>query len=105
MDFSNKSAWAIVGVPLLALAVYALLGQSSDRSRFDRLHLGMSAAEVRNIIYPPTSGKYARFRSDIRDNEILNLNDRMVLTMRNGVLVDKQWIAKDEQEKFVAQRK
>jgi hypothetical protein len=104
MDFSNKSAWAIVGVPLLALAAYALFGES-DRSRFDRLHLGMSAAEVRNIIYPPTSGKYAHFRSNIRDNEILNLNDRMVLTVRNGVLVDKQWIEKEERKKFVAQRK
>jgi hypothetical protein len=84
---------AIGGAVLLAIAVgYTLFFKETDRQKFDRLQVGMTAVEVRDIIYPPSSGKYSGFRSDIRDNEILHLNNVMIITMAGGQLVHKEWV-------------
>ena len=107
MDFSNKPAWLILGVPLLALAAYGLgIWGESDKQKFDRLRTGMTAAEVQDIIFPPTGGKYGHMRRmEVGDNDNLHLNNCMVLTMRDGVLVDKQWTGIEERKKFVAQQR
>lgn len=82
----------IGGAVLLAIAVgYALFFKETDRQKFDRLEVGMTAAEVRDVLFPPTGGKYSGFRSDIRDDEILHLNDVMIVTMAGGQLVHKEW--------------
>jgi hypothetical protein len=107
MDFSNKPVWLILGVPLLALAAYSLgIFGESDRQKFDRLQIGMSAGEVREIIFPPVSGKYARHmqRMTVGPNDNIHFNDCIVLTMRDGVLVDKQWTGNEERGKFGPQR-
>jgi len=93
MDFSNKPVWFILGVPLLAFAAYSLgIFGESDRHKFDRLRTGMSAAEVQDIVFPPTGGKYAHMpRMEVGPNDNLHLNNCMVLTLRDGVLVDKEW--------------
>jgi hypothetical protein len=72
----------------------------SDRDKFDQLQVGMSAREVDSIISPPTGGRYARQAArahhPIGDNETLHFNGNMILTMRNGVLVDKKWTGKED---------
>lgn len=89
---------AIGGGVLLALAVgYTLFFKETDRQKFDRLEIGMSAAEVREILYPPRGGKYGAFRQDVRDNEILRLNEMMIITMADGQLVHKEWIGPEPQ--------
>ena len=50
MEF-DKPVWLLLGVPILALVAYAMWGET-DKARFDRLEIGMSAAEVRDVIYP-----------------------------------------------------
>jgi len=106
VDFSNKPVWVILGVPLLALAAYkmGLLGET-DRETFDRLKTGMTAAEVRDIVFPPSSGKHPHLpRMTVGPNDNIHLNDCIVLTMRDGVLVDKQWTGKEEKLKSVPRR-
>jgi hypothetical protein len=107
MDFSNKPVWLILGVPLLALAAYSLgLCGESDKQKFDRLKTGMSAAEVQDIISPPAGGKYGHMaRMEVGDNVNLHLNNCMVLTVRDGVLVDKQWTGPEERKAIVAQQR
>jgi hypothetical protein len=107
MYFSNKPVWFILGVPLLALAAYSLgIVGESDRQKFDRLQIGMSAGEVREIIFPPVSGKYAHHmqRMTVGPNDNIHFNECIVLTMRDGVLVEKEWTGPDERKKFVPQR-
>jgi hypothetical protein len=65
----------------------------------------MSAAEVRDVIFPATGGKYRHRRMDVGDNDNLHLNNCMVLTMRNGVLMDKEWVGTHERKQIVAERK
>jgi hypothetical protein len=107
MDFSNKPVWVILGVPLLAVAAYNLgvLGES-DRQKFDRLQIGMSAVEVQDIVFPRPSGKYAHYmqRMPIGPNDNIHFNECFVLTMRDGVLVDKQWTGKEERARFAPPR-
>ena len=82
----------IGGGLLLAIAVvYTLFFKETDRQKFDRLEIGMSSAEVREILYPPTGGKYGHFRSDVPRDVVLHLNDVMIVTMAGGQLVDKEW--------------
>ncbi len=83
---------ALVGVPLVGLIVIGALG-GSDRAKFDRLSIGMSRAEVQVIVSPKT-GKWAHHMRDLDDNVNLTINNSMVLTIRGGRLVDKQWIGK-----------
>lgn len=107
MYFSNKPVWFILGVPLLALAAYNLgIFGESDRQKFDRLQIGMSAGEVREIIFPPVSGKYAHHmqRMTVGPNDNIHFNECIVLTMRDGVLVDKQWTGNEERAKSGPQR-
>ncbi|HEV3258401.1 MAG TPA: hypothetical protein VG013_16090 [Gemmataceae bacterium] len=97
---SNKSLWMILGVPLAALAVLFLLGGDFDRARYDRLEIGMSSKEVQDIIDPPTGGKYdrmrrAHFKTPPPVDATLTFNDRIVLIIRDGRLVEKRWIGKD----------
>jgi len=97
---SHKSVWAIVGVPLAALAVLFLLGGDLDRAKYDRLEIGMTSKEVQEIIDPPGGGKYERmrrahFKPEPLVNATLTLNDRMVLIIRDGRLVEKRWTGKD----------
>jgi len=103
MDF-DKPVWLLLGVPILALVAYALWGET-DKARFDRLEIGMSAAEVRDVIYPVRGGKYGHMRPDVRDNEILHLNDCMILTISDGLLVHKEWVGKDEADAATSGRK
>ena len=98
MDFSNKPVWVILGVPLVAIAAYqfGLLGES-DRQTFDRLKLGMSSAEVRDIVFPPDSGKHPHLRRmNVGPNDNIHINNSFVLRMHNGVLIDKEWVAPQE---------
>jgi hypothetical protein len=99
MFSSNRPLWALVGLPLVGLLLFGLVGKS-DKDKFDQLQVGMSAKTVQSIVSPRTGGRYARqaarFQRDIGDNETLHLNGNMVLTIRNGVLVDKKWIGKED---------
>ena len=107
MYFSNKPVWFILGVPLLALAAYNLgIFGESDRQKFDRLQIGMSAGEVREIIFPAVSGKYAHHmqRMTVGPNDDIHFNGCIFLTMRDGVLVDKQWTGNEERAKSGPQR-
>lgn len=91
MDSTFKPG-LIGGGILLAIAVgYALIFQETDRQKFDRLEIGMSAAEVRDVLFPPRGGKYGRSRMDIGDDQTLHLNDVMIVTMSGGYLVNKEW--------------
>jgi len=107
---SNLKVWVILGVPLVAIVLYSLglVGQT-DRQKFDQLKVGMSAAQVRDIIDPPSgSGKYAAManahRIQIRDNENISYNNCMTLIVRNGVLVEKEWTGAEPTDKAAAQK-
>ncbi len=94
MDFSNKPVWVIVGVPVLAIAAYSfgILGET-DQQTFNRLQVGMSAAEVRDIVFPPQTGKYSHMpRMTVGSNDNIRINNCFELTMRDGILIEKQWI-------------
>jgi hypothetical protein len=98
MDSSNKLIWALVGAPILAIAAMMLFGEDTDRAKFDRLEVGMTAKEVEYILDPPRGGKYGHHRrKPIRDTENLHWNNHMVLTIRGGVLVDKKWVGKEKE--------
>jgi hypothetical protein len=84
-----------VAVAVLAGAGYLVLNVKSDRAKFDQLRIGMTTKEVQAIVGPRT-GRYNRFHTDIEDNDTLHINDVMILTLRNGRLVDKKWIAKNK---------
>ena len=56
--------------------------------------IGMSRAEVQAIVRPKT-GKWAHLMRDLDDNVNLTINNSMVLMIRDGRLVDKQWIGKE----------
>ena len=105
MDFANKPVWVILGVPLLALAAYGLgiIGET-DRQKLDRLQTGMTAAEVRDIVFPRRSGKYSHMpRMTVGPNDNIHINNCIELTMHDGVLVDKQWTGTEEPAKFMSQ--
>jgi hypothetical protein len=99
MFSSNRPLWLLVGLPLVGLLLFGLTSKS-DREKFDRLEVGMSAAQVQSIISPPAGGRYARHaaraRQPIGDNETMHYNNTMILTMRNGVLIEKKWIGKED---------
>ena len=99
MNSSNRPLWALVGLPLVGLLLFGLFGKS-DRDKFDQLQVGMSAREVQSIISPPSGGRYgrhaARVQRPIGDNETLHFNGNMILTVRDGVLVDKKWTGKED---------
>lgn len=107
MDLSNKPVWVILGVPLLALAAYyaGIFGET-ERQTFHRLKIGMSATEVQDIVFPRPSGKYAHRiqRMPVGPNDNIHINNCIVLTMRDGVLVDKEWTGPEERKKFAPQR-
>ena len=92
---SDNSIWKILGVPLLLLVGALLFSGQTDKAKFDQLKIGMSKEEVQAIVLPKT-GKWGHHRRDLEDDENLTINDRMVLTIRNGTLVDKEWIGKDK---------
>jgi hypothetical protein len=95
MDSLTKPGLFGGGV-LLALAVgYALIFQESDRQKFDRLEIGMTCAEVRDVLFPPRGGKYGRMRMDVGHDQVLHLNDVMIVTTAGGQLVHKEWIGPD----------
>jgi len=96
MDSLNKTWWAILGVPLLGILAFMAWGNQSDRARFDELRIGMTAKEVQAIVAPKT-GKHRHLQRDFGANEVLHLNDRMILTIRDGILVDKEWTGKEEE--------
>jgi hypothetical protein len=106
MGDSNLKVWVILGVPLLAIAAYyfGLLGES-DRQKFDELKVGMTAAQVRDILFPLANGgnKYGRIanahRSVIRDDENLYYNNCMKIIVRDGVLVEKEWTGPEVKSK------
>ena len=83
----------IGGVVLLAIAVgYTLFFKETDRQKFDRLEIGMTCAEVRDVLFPPGGGKYGRMRMDVGHDQVLHLNDVMIVTTAGGQLVHKEWI-------------
>jgi hypothetical protein len=92
---SNNSVWKILGLPVLLIVGALLFSAETDKAKYDRLKVGMSREEVQAIVSPKT-GKWGRHVRDLGDNEILHLNDRMVLTIQDGVLVDKKWIAREK---------
>src|SRR5262245_25026640 len=105
MDDSNLKVWVILGVPLLAIAAYyfGLLGET-DRQKFDELKVGMTAAQVRDILFPRSGGgKYAAVanahRTQIRDYENLYYNNCMTVIIRDGVLVEKEWTGPEVKSK------
>src|SRR5437868_6598528 len=82
MDMSNKTVWAVVGVPLAALALLFCFGGDFDRAKYDQLEIGMSSQEVQDIIDPPSGSKYdrmrrAHFKTTPPVNATLTPNDRM----------------------------
>ena len=95
MDASNKLIGAVVAIAVLAGAGYMVLNLKSDRAKFEELRIGMTTQEVQAIVGPKT-GRYGRFHTDIGDNETLDINDVMVLTIRNGRLMAKQWVKKEK---------
>jgi hypothetical protein len=86
----HKLAWLLLVAPALVLVVFSLPGES-DRDRFDRLQVGMTAAQVQDVLFPPRAGRYGHFRVTVGENETLHINDRMILTIESGVLVRKEW--------------
>lgn len=95
MDSSKKLIWAVLGFPLLAIALMTGLGPRTDRAMYDALEIGMSKEQVQDILEPPSHGKYAhRFkRRPYGDDDCIDFNDRMIVLLRDGKLVHKQWIA------------
>jgi hypothetical protein len=83
------AAVIIVGAGFLVLSV------KSDRAKFEALRVGMTTREVQAIVGPKT-GRYGHFHTAIGDNETLDVNDVMELTLRNGRLTDKRWLKKDK---------
>lgn len=100
MHSSDKVIWTLVTLPLVAILLLFLRGET-DRQRYDRLEIGMSKEEVEAIVKPRAS----HFRDhrptrphELGDNETLRINDRMVLVIHNGRLVDKRWNASHSDE-------
>jgi hypothetical protein len=98
MESSNTVGGLILAGVIIAGAGYLVLNVKSDRAKFDELKIGMTRSEVQAIVGPKSSGGVRQFRSynDIGDNEILDINDVMELTIRNGRLVAKRWLKKDK---------
>ena len=59
MDLSNKSVWAILGIPVLVIVAMMVSQPNTDRAKFDKLQVGMTVEEVQAIVQPKT-GKYRR---------------------------------------------
>jgi len=98
LDNPFKPGALVIGLLFAAGLGYLILFQETDRQKFDRLEIGMSAAEVRNVLFPPRGGKYGRSRMDVRDDEVLHLNDVMIITMAGGNLVSKEWTGPEPAE-------
>ena len=95
MDPSNKIGGAVLAIAVIAGAAYLVLNVKSDRAKFAELRVGMTVREVQAIVGPKT-GRYGHFHTDIGDNEHLTINDVMELTIHNGRLIEKRWIAKSK---------
>jgi hypothetical protein len=95
METSNKVIGVVLAVAIVAGAGYMLLNVKSDRAKFEALRVGMTAKEVQDIVGPKKSGGTLRTYSNIGDNETLDINDVMELTLRNGRLVAKRWTKKE----------
>ncbi len=98
MGSSNTVGGMILAGVIVAGAGYMLLNVKSDRAKFDELRVGMTKREVQAIVGPKTSGAIRGFQThtDIGDNETLDINDVMELTIRNGRLVAKRWLRDDK---------
>jgi len=95
MDPSNKIGGAVLAIAVLAGAGYLVLNVKSDRAKYAELRVGMTVREVQAVV-GPKSGRYGHFHTDIGDNEVLTISDVMELTIRNGRLAEKRWIAKSK---------
>ena len=94
MTISNRTIVILLCcLPLLVPPAFLLLNHESDQSRFDRLQVGMSYAEVRAILDGHRSKLLQRaLNSTVRDGAIIRYNDHMVLVIRNDRLVGKRWV-------------
>jgi hypothetical protein len=99
MDESKKLLWAILGLPLIAILVMTGLGPQTDRASYEALQIGMSKEQVQAILEPPSHGRYARHfkRRPYGDDDTITLNERMIVVLRDGKLVHKQWIGKSDE--------
>ena len=96
MELYQKPGLILAGIFFAVAVGYALLFKPTDRQKYESLQIGMTAGEVRQIIYPPSGGRY-RAQPEVRNDEILRLNDCMILTLANGQLVHKEWIGPDDE--------
>jgi hypothetical protein len=95
MGSSNSVGGLVLAAVIIAGACFVVLNVKSDRAKFEELRVGMTTREVQAIVGPKT-GRYNRFHTDIGDNETLDINDVMELTIRNGRLVSKRWLKNDK---------
>ena len=86
----GKPLWvSLFGVALAVIAI--TIGGDSDRERFDRLKIGMSVKDVNSILSPPSKRFHARAAPDLRSNQDIRFNGRIILRIRSGRLVAKEW--------------
>ncbi len=78
------------------IGVLALAFGQTEKSKFDRLEIGMSTSEVEAILRPKR-GKWAAMQPNlVEDNLNLNLNGQMIIIMRDGRLVHKELLGDGE---------
>ena len=90
-----KFAGAIFAVLIVGGAIALVANTKSERAKYDSLKIGMTTKQVQAIVGPKTGGYNNRFYTDIADNDTLHVRDIMVLTLRDGRLVDKKWLGKE----------
>jgi hypothetical protein len=97
MGSSNSvGGWILAGV-IIAGAGYLLVNVKTDRAKFEELRIGMTVREVQAIVGPKGGGGINGIQryTNIGDNEIIDVNNTIELTISNGRLVKKRWLKKD----------
>jgi hypothetical protein len=95
MESTNKIIGGILVAAVLVGAGYMGLNRQSDRAKFDDLRMGMTIEDIEDTVCPRTA-TYTHIEKETGDEETLLINDVMSLKLRDGVLVEKKWIGKEE---------
>lgn len=94
---SNRTILVALCLSLLSIpALVFLFDSESDRSKFDRLQVGMTTAEVRAVTWRTRNRR--RFQpgialktTTISNDTIAFHNDNMILIIQNDRLIEKIW--------------
>ncbi len=90
--FYKPVSWLVIAGVVVAVIAVMAGGGDTDEQRFDRLEIGMSIEEVDSILRPPSRRFHARLEPNLNEYQNINVNGRMQLTIRGGVLVHKEWL-------------